>query len=255
MKKDLLSEELKKFQRLAEYDFYVPENYHDDEEVNLTEEDPEGEAQVDDSNTNGGEMGDDMGDDMGQEPEMGDEMNQDAPTDLSGEPESDPSMDAPQGPAPDIGQEPMDMGGEPEVELDVTQLVQGTEDAKDSADRAAAQIDQLMGKFQELENQLSNMNVISNKIEDLEREVEKRLPTEEEKLEMRSLDSYPYSQKLSDYWFDKEGVYDVMNKKKEEPEEYVLTPNDVNSDYNDRAVGDSLHNVDIDSDYEEEDVY
>ena len=73
---------------------------------------------------------------------------------------------------------------------------------------------------------------------------------------MRSLDSYPYSQKLSDYWFDKEGQYDVMgNKEGEKPEEYVLTPDKVNADYNDRVVANSLLDTDIEDDYEEEDIY
>ena len=52
------------------------------------------------------------------------------------------------------------------------------------------------------------MDQVINKIEDLEKEIEKRNPTPVEKLEMMSLDSFPYSVKLTDYWADKEG-YDV----------------------------------------------
>jgi hypothetical protein len=38
------------------------------------------------------------------------------------------------------------------------------------------------------------MDKITNKIENLEQEIIKRNPTEVEKLEMRSLNSFPYSQ-------------------------------------------------------------
>ena len=42
------------------------------------------------------------------------------------------------------------------------------------------------------------MRAISAKIDSLENELEKRAPTPTEKIEMRSLDSYPYNIKLSD---------------------------------------------------------
>jgi hypothetical protein len=41
------------------------------------------------------------------------------------------------------------------------------------------------------------MDKITNKIENLEQEIIKRNPTEVEKLEMRSLNSFPYSQKIN----------------------------------------------------------
>jgi hypothetical protein len=46
---------------------------------------------------------------------------------------------------------------------------------------------------------------------------------------MRSLSSYPYSQKLTDYWADK-GVLDVMGNEAKK-EEYVLRQDDVDSSY------------------------
>ena len=91
------------------------------------------------------------------------------------------------------------------------------------------------------------MTQVSSKIEDLEKEIIKRNPTPVEKLEMRSLSSYPYSQKLTDYWADKEGAYNVMG---DEPKkkEYVLTKQDVN----DYSVGEIKKSFNLP--YEEEDI-
>jgi hypothetical protein len=76
------------------------------------------------------------------------------------------------------------------------------------------------------------MDKITNKIENLEQEIIKRNPTEVEKLEMRSLNLSLIVKKLTDYWADKEGQYDVMGDK----QEYILTKDDVNSDYSDNNI-------------------
>jgi len=103
-----------------------------------------------------------------------------------------------------------------------------------------------------LEGQLKSMEEISDKIESLEGELEKRAPTPEEKIEMRSLDSYPYNLKLTDFWGDQEGKYDVLNKDEEgnKEKEYVLTKDDVDYDYNDIHVKTSLD----DNDYVEDEI-
>lgn len=233
MSKDLLKEEIKKFQRIVEYDFHLDTPIAEDDEAELDQDMPldgnNAETEPEMGGTN--DMG---GNDMGAEPEMN------AEPDMNAEPEM--------GGGNDMGGNEM---ADDEVELDVTQLVQGTEDAKASSDRANQQIDQLLGKFDELTQKLNHMSGISTKIDGLEKEMEKRMPTDKEKLELRSLDSYPYSQKLSDYWFDKEGQYDVMDNEVKKPEEYVLTQDDVDSDYNDREISKSF---DADE-YEEEDIY
>ena len=167
---------------------------------------------------------------MSGEEEMGDEEGFDAPEEemMGGEPEG---FDEPL-PEP----EPM----EDEVELDVTELVQGTEAAKQSSDRANQQIDVLMNKFDSLNASLEKMAAMGTKIDDLEHEIEKRNPTPQEQLEMRSLDSYPYSLKLTDYWSEKEGNYDAMGGDKAKDQEYVLTQDEVDRDYNAIEVKDSF---------------
>ena len=62
-----------------------------------------------------------------------------------------------------------------------------------------------------------------NTIDGLEKEIADRNPTPVERLEMRSMDSFPYSVSLTDYWSDKDG-YDVGTEKEEE---YIITQKDV----------------------------
>lgn len=256
LNKKTINESLKRFKLLMEYDFYVPEAYEEIAGGLLGEEDPTddedalGDAPVDGDESfgdspegdasdeeNNDEMGDDSNAPLGDEPEG----EEDGPIDFSGDsPAEEPMPDAaPMPPAED------------EVELDVTQLVQGTEEAKASSDMANQKLAQLTQQFDQLINKVASIDGIAQKIDSLEHEIEKRNPTEQEKLEMRSLNSYPYNLKLTDYWADKEGQYDVMdNNGQRQPKEFVLTQDDVDADFNANAVRDSF---DID-DFEEEDI-
>ena len=79
------------------------------------------------------------------------------------------------------------------------------------------------------------MDQVIDKIDELEKEIEERNPTPVEQLEMRSMDSFPYSVSLTDFWKDQEG-YDVGS---EEKEEYIITQKDVN-DYSKTEVQQSF---------------
>jgi hypothetical protein len=215
-----------RFKLLMEYDFYIGEDDELDDEENIEGDEAEldAEPEMDDS-LEGGD--DEFGDAEPTDDEFGGEPE--------GELDSEPEMEEPL-PEP----EPM----EDEIELDVTELVQGTDAAKASADQANAKADMLLSKLDNLTQSLERMAAINAKIEDLENEIEKRNPTPEEKLEMRSLDSYPYSMKLTDFWAEKEGHYDAMggnvSKNEDGEKEYVLTQDEVDRDYNAQEIKDSL---------------
>ena len=119
------------------------------------------------------------------------------------------------------------------VDLDVTELVKGSQEAKASADEANAKIERLLGMVDKLESQLTSMGQISDKIDGLEKELEKRVPTPDEKIELRSMDSYPYNIKLSDFWADhKDSPYDAGQNDDEDKDEdgnYILTQDDVDN--------------------------
>ena len=222
-KKKLLSEDLKRYRQLLEYTFYVPEEKEEEENLlfdgmYITEQDPpgddeetpeeeipeetptpEGEGDLTDpfADLGGGEETEDTGetDPFGTETEVEDEFATEEP-----------------------------IGGEETIEVDVTDIVDKTEETKSSVDGMNDKMEELLSKLSDLESQVSGMDNVINKIDDLEKQIERRNPTPVERLEMRSMDSFPYSVKLTDFWKDKEG-YEAT----EEEEEFTLTQSDVDN--------------------------
>ena len=253
----LLKEELNRFKLLENYNFYTGK-----QELPEYDELILGDRQLDEEEDESPEQSaDDISKELGLDTPPAEDNQGDTP-----EAAPSPEGDAPEG---DIGgDDSLNFGGEqdgtPEaapapapvepasndVEVDVTELVKGSEEAKEAADKASQNSEMLLQKLADLEARISNMDAVSGKIEELENEIIKRNPTPVEKLEMRSLSSYPYSQKLTDYWADKKGAYDVMGN--EEKEEYTLTQDDVENSY---SEGDIKQSFTVkDDDYEEEDI-
>ena len=98
-----------------------------------------------------------------------------------------------------------------------------------------------MTKLSDLEGKVGDMDQVISKISSLETEMKERIPTPKEKLELRSLDSYPYNVKLTDFWEDK-GMLD--NEEEKEDGEYTLTDDDIKGDYNEIDIKDSFDNDD-----------
>ena len=92
-------------------------------------------------------------------------------------------------------------------EIDVTDIVKRADDAKDYSEKAvkAAEegknmITDLMAKFDALQQSLSKIDSVANEINTIKADIQSQKP--KEKLELRSLDSYPFNVKLTDYWND-----------------------------------------------------
>lgn len=131
--------------------------------------------------------------------------------------------------------EPVDVENDPDVEvvgdekkedeeeteeLDITDLVTAQQEIKDKQDEF---MDGIFSKLDDLQSRLENMDGILQKIDSLEAKVEKMRPkTPEEKLELRSLDSGPFKQKLSDFFDEKKSEMEMSGKN-----EYVLTSDEV----------------------------
>ena len=119
----------------------------------------------------------------------------------------------------EVGDEDKESDGDTE-EIDITDLVTAQNDIKSKQDEF---MDSLFSKLDDLEGKLVNMDQIMDKINSLETKFDKyREKTPEEKLMLRSLDSYPYNQKLSDFFDDKKDEMEETGKN-----EYVLTSDDV----------------------------
>lgn len=140
-------------------------------------------------------------------------------------------------PAPAAEPEPIDVEADDEVEkidnkgkseegkedteeLEITDLVTSQENIEKKQDEY---FNNLFSQLSNLESKLSEMDKIVTKLNSLESKIEKyREKTPQEKLELRSYDSYPFNQKLSDFFTDKQSDMEKTGKN-----EYILTTDDV----------------------------
>ena len=140
-------------------------------------------------------------------------------------------LDAP--PPPPAGGD--DLGGAPDAdtkELDVTELVDMVKNLKKDLDgnqqsngEVTTKMDDVFSKLGELEQKLASMDNIVAKIDELGSKVEQMKPeTPQEKLEMRSLDSYPFNPKPVDFFANKQAEMRQTGKN-----EYILTKDDVDN--------------------------
>jgi len=133
-------------------------------------------------------------------------------------------------------------------EIDVTAIITKSDEAKELAQQAVTvgqenttYLQSLTDKLGNLEASLAKVDSIASKINKLEQSVK----TPEEKLELRSLDSYPFNMKLTDYWEEKaaeDGNYKISTGKDIEDgkeTEYVITPDDI-EDYNEADIESSF---------------
>ena len=176
----------------------------------------------------------------------------DAPPPPGGElpPSPEGNVVSPEGAAPPIppatGSTPVDLETDPDVEkigdkkkdekeveeVDITDLVKSQ---KNVEKKQEDYFDSLFKHLDDLEGKLSIMDTMVQKLNDLEQKIEKMRPkTPEEKLELRSLDSGPFKQKLSDFFDDKK-----IEMEKSGKNEYVLTSDEIDN-YSPSEVGKSF---------------
>ena len=129
--------------------------------------------------------------------------------------------------APDAGTPPPTNDTE---EVDITDLVNMTKSVKDDLEKnksdntaVISKMDDVFSKLDDLEKKLSEMNQIVNKIDELGAKIQQMKPeTPVEKLEMRSLDSYPFNEKPQEFFDHKQNEMRKSGKN-----EYILTKNEV----------------------------
>lgn len=168
-------------------------------------------------------------------PPPGEDPNALPPADPALAPPVDPNLapPAPAAPAP----QPVDVANDPDVEklgddskpetvggsteeMDITDLVKSQKNVEQKQEEY---FNNLFQHLTDLETRLGEMDGIMSKLNDLETKIEKyRDKTPQEKLELRSLDSGPFNQKLSDFFEDKEEDMEKSGKN-----EYILTQDEV----------------------------
>ena len=110
--------------------------------------------------------------------------------------------------------------GDGSEELDVTELV---DSQKNIEVKQEEYFNNLFNQLNDLQSKLGEMDNIMNKLNSLENKIEKyREKTPQEKLELRTYDSYPFNQKLSQFFDDKSEEMEKTGKN-----DYVLTSDEV----------------------------
>ena len=186
-----LEEAVKRIQKINEYTFYDSTMVEDDQDPNAMDGDP-----------NGGM------------PPMDD------PNAMDGDPNGEMSpMDDPNAMGDEEGIEDIDMEteqpGDEVIDVDeLTQSQETTEFKVDNVDDKLNKVLKIISKFNDA------IEANDQKIEDLKKEFQKRNPTAEETLNLRSLASYPFSERPDEYW---------KKQQQEHPNYNVISDNDVST--------------------------
>ena len=276
IKNTQLDEAVKRFQQIAEYKSpkqslhkLYEKKYKLNEytfitapQVNEDGEESDGELQKPDDMNGGEQMNNQQGGNMA--PDASNQMD-----DMNGQNDVEMSPDGSQMPQNDI-QQGNDMNGavpmdgaedlnEPEVEddgietqemesgdevIDVDELTQSQEATEYKLDGVDDRLSKIYAVVQKFSDQLERNE---ESIMALKDEFEKRNPTEEEKLNLRSQSSYPYSETPKDYWNKKTQEnphYNVMYNNEvspsEEQKKFEITKNDI-SGLNMKSISDTLN--------------
>ncbi len=153
--------------------------------------------------------------------------------------------------------EPIDVANDPDVEkvgeegkteeetdeLEITDLVNSQ---KNIEQKQEEYFNNLFSQLTNLESKLQDMNNVFDKLNQIEAKIEQyREKTPQEKLELRSLDSGPFNQKLTDFFSDKEEDMEKSGKN-----EYVLTSDEV-EDFPKEQIRQSFTDYGNDNDFKE----
>ena len=235
-----LEEAVKRIQKINEYTFYDSTMVEDDQDPNAMGGDPNamgadpnggmppmgGDPNMMGGDPNGGMAPMDDPNAMGVDPNGG-MPPMDDPNAMGGDPNA-------MGADPNGGMPPMDdpnmMGGEEDIEdidmeteqpgdevVDVDELTQSQETTEfkvDNVDDKLNKVLKIISKFNDA------IEANDQKIEDLKKEFQKRNPTAEETLNLRSLASYPFSERPDEYW---------KKQQEEHPNYNVISDNDVST--------------------------
>lgn len=280
IKKYKLEEAVKRIQKINEYTFYDSTMVEDDQDPNAAQGGDMGGGMPP---MDGGQGADPMagGDPnaMGgdaQVSDMGDGMPpMDDPNAAQGSDMSDPNamgVDPMAGGDPNViggdaqggdmgdGMPPMDdpnaMGGEEGFEdvemdteqpgdevVDVDELTQSQETTEFKVDHVDDKLNKVLKVIEKFTDAIAAND---QKIEDLKKEFEKRNPTAEETLNLRSMASYPFSERPDEYWKKQQEThpnYNVISDNDvstaDEQKEFEIRKGDVDN-FNEREVMKSL---------------
>ena len=252
LKENNLYEAHKKFMRIAEGFGYSEAIEEADDEENQQDDMSVGAAMGQDSTNDGAPIGGEQmpmgqGDMSGGDPMGQDSMNDGAP--IGGEQmpmgQGDMSGGAPiGGEQMPMGQDAMAGSSNGDEVIDVNDMVKAQEKTNDKVNSVGRDLGTVDKRIEKLLGALESMQGVIDKnnaeIASLKSEFEKRNPTQTERLNLRSLDSYPFNVRPDDYWREKgrNSNYSAYSDNDESPtNEYEITNDDV------RDVNDDIANT------------
>lgn len=224
-----LMEAHKQFMRLSEG--YLATSIAEDDKDDEMNNQPEGPM---DNNMENPEQQQGQDNGMPQQPVN----NEGMPADMGNEGDIDNIGDTPQ---PMPGLDMPEQETEDDV-IDVEQLTQAQEKLNKKQNSLGHDLgevdDRIVALLTAVEKIQGSLEKNNNDITSLKHELERRVPTDTEKLNMQSLKMYPYNVSPNEYWKDKEkdGRYEAEDK---EDKEYKIRRDDVN-DYTDRDIENSF---------------
>lgn len=222
-----LSEAVKRFQQINEYTFIsspplTEDGEEDNQNADTNQQQPQQAQGADnasqqqeppmDANAQGGDEQSQT--DNTQQPQQGAE--QEMPMDNQQQPPMDVNAEMPQEEQP-VEDDMSQMQPDDEV-IDVDDLTNAQEETDEKVDGVNTKLLRLFKVVSKYTDAIDRQN---KEIEDLKAEFEKRNPTEEERLNLRSQAGYPYSEQPKDYW---------EKKTAENPNYNVIYDNEVPTD-------------------------
>jgi hypothetical protein len=212
-KKQLIQEDLERFKSLLNYNQktgLITEKVGPNRSVYfLTEEDPEEGGEEDNEDFDFGDEGNPEDEGGEEDFDFGDEGDTEEGEENVEKKDLGKSDEF--SAADDLEQEESDV-----EEIDVTELISKSGEAKEMAEKAVqaaeknnSYLETLTQRFDQITNSISKLDNILAKVAKIESDIK----TPEEKLELRSLSSYPFNMKLTDYWETKaqDGDYEITN--------------------------------------------
>lgn len=214
-----LSEAVKRFQQINEYTFISAPPLTEDGEEEQNKDENQQQSQQGTEDTNARPIKDGgQGVQQSSIVQNGNvPLEQQAPMQPQGGEERQIPIDVPQESQQPMEDETSQMQSGDEV-IDVDDLTDSQEETEEKVDGVNTKLLRLFKVVSKYTDAIEKQN---QEIEDLKAEFEKRNPTEEERLNLRSQAGYPYSEQPKDYW-DK--------KTKENPNYNIMYNNNVSTD-------------------------
>ena len=131
---------------------------------------------------------------------------------------------------------------EPKEDKASEELADSQKDTEKKVGRISDKFDRLLDLLNDFTEKL---DANSNDITSLKAEMEKRNPTPEEKLSLRSKDGYPFNVSVDDYWDNKEATSDYStddDRNGEGSQIYKITKSDIDGETDWPSISKSLDN-------------